>query len=225
MPLEAEHLIISVLMQNKHLADLRRQDGLAHERLTGMYSLLYGAIAGGTAESVVYPLIVVQRRMQLATMQAAQQAGRTDGAALAQKRGLAMMRSAAIALYKAHGLRGFYIGYLPNILQVWRLSVAREQWAERPRHRWLASLAERELTGAERSACRCCPTQPSATTRTRPSRRLWRSIEARARRLGMCVRRGGATAVYTENRDPVLSSAALTDVGATILKQVTQLRI
>lgn len=30
------------------------------------------------------------------------------------------MRSAAVELYRLHGLRGFYIGYLPNILQVWQ---------------------------------------------------------------------------------------------------------
>lgn len=117
---------------------MRRKDGLAHERLSGGYSLLYGAIAGGTAETVVYPLIVVQRRMQMATMQAAQQAGRTGGAALAQKGGLAVMRSAAAELYRAHGLQGFYIGYLPNILQVSHCAeLFSERVARRAKH-WLS---------------------------------------------------------------------------------------
>lgn len=97
---------------------MRRQDEHAQQRLSGMYTLLYGAIAGGAAESVVYPLIVVQRRMQLATMQAAHAAGREGGAALAQKGGLSALRSAAVTLYRTHGVGGFYIGYLPNILQV-----------------------------------------------------------------------------------------------------------
>ena len=125
----------SVPVQNQHLADLRRKDALQHERLTGMYTLLYGAIAGGAAESAVYPLIVVQRRMQLATIHA----GRAGGAAAAKEGGLALMRSAAVALYREHGLRGFYIGYLPNILQVWRGSGCEQQsarllwsWPSRP---------------------------------------------------------------------------------------------
>ena len=37
------------------------------------------------------------------------------------------MRTAAVELYRAQGLRAFYIGYLPNILQVGHWSGSR-QW-------------------------------------------------------------------------------------------------
>ena len=50
--------------------------------------------------------------------QAAQAATRSGGSAAAVRTsGLSAMRSAAVTLYKAQGLGGFYIGYLPNILQ------------------------------------------------------------------------------------------------------------
>ena len=108
--------------QNRHLEAMRRRNQLTHERqperLESRYTLLYGAIAGGAAETTVYPLIVLQRRMQVATMQAAQEAARSGGAAVVRKGGLAAMRSAAVSVYKAQGLAGFYTGYLPNILQV-----------------------------------------------------------------------------------------------------------
>ena len=54
--------------QNRHLAALRREDGQPHDQLTATYMLLYGAMAGGAAETAVYPLAVVQRRLQLSAM-------------------------------------------------------------------------------------------------------------------------------------------------------------
>ena len=42
--------------------------------------LLYGALAGGAAETAVYPLAVVQRRLQLSAMRVNLQSLRTNQA-------------------------------------------------------------------------------------------------------------------------------------------------
>ena len=131
--------------QNRHLAALRREDGQPHEQLTATYMLLYGAMAGGAAETAVYPLAVVQRRLQLTAMRViimfgpstmlvlqdctvayllqphglalAQAVTSGGGLAAVQRRGLAAMWAAAASVYRSQGVAGFYTGYLPNILQ------------------------------------------------------------------------------------------------------------
>ena len=90
--------------------------------------------AGATSEIVVYPLEVVRRRMQLSSMVQGT-VGRAPGAAAAASSarkaaaaaagvgavgatGWARVVETCAAIRAAEGLKGFYVGLGPNMLQV-----------------------------------------------------------------------------------------------------------
>lgn len=111
-----------------------------------VYTLLYGAIAGGASEAVLYPLEVIRRRMQLQSMAAGAAAFAAGGSGAPGAAGLlkaatgalaphgaahipawppgtppgalARVAAACTAIIRADGPRGFYSGLAPNMLQV-----------------------------------------------------------------------------------------------------------
>lgn len=110
-----------------------------HLELPVLYTLLYGAVAGAASESILYPLEVIRRKMQLQSMVAGATtaansvvrqhglkaaagaltpatAGTLGGAAPAAA--FARIAAACTAIMQADGVAGFYAGLLPNMLQV-----------------------------------------------------------------------------------------------------------
>lgn len=96
-------------------------------------TLACGAAAGAAAELAMYPMEVVRRRMQVASMQlasavsasasasasaAAASASSPSTAALLQLRKATTFRGAAAALVSERGLAGLYAGVGPTMLQV-----------------------------------------------------------------------------------------------------------
>jgi hypothetical protein len=94
------------LLKVRHLAALNSSstaDGSTrqqHVELPVLYSLLYGALAGAAAETFLYPLEVIRRKMQLQSMAAA-------GAAVLSSPGNAAAAAAAAApsMLRQHGLK------------------------------------------------------------------------------------------------------------------------
>ena len=74
------------------------------------FSLLYGGLAGIVAETSVYPLEVLRRRLQLATVVAA-----TGRGAFGNLRSMSRLLRVILA---REGLRGLYAGALPTACQV-----------------------------------------------------------------------------------------------------------
>lgn len=83
--------------------------------------------AGAASELIVYPLEVVRRRMQIQSMMMA--AGRANAArtaataaaaaaAASHPVGWARVVATCASIVQADGLKGFYAGLAPNILQV-----------------------------------------------------------------------------------------------------------
>lgn len=123
-----------------------QQQQQEHLELPVLYTLLYGAVAGAAAETILYPLEVIRRKMQLQSMAAgaaylasnsapnvlrqhglkaasgalvpAGAAAGTFGAAGVPGAALARIAAACAAIIQADGLKGFYAGLLPNMLQV-----------------------------------------------------------------------------------------------------------
>lgn len=112
-----------------------------HIDLPVLYTLLYGAVAGAASETILYPLEVVRRKMQLQSMVAgaavvasntAANAVRHHGlkaaagalspagavAVAAPSAAFARVAAACTAIIQADGVAGFYAGLLPNMLQV-----------------------------------------------------------------------------------------------------------
>jgi hypothetical protein len=94
------------LLKVRHLAALNSSstaDGSStqqqHVELPVLYSLLYGALAGAAAETFLYPLEVIRRKMQLQSMPA--------GAAVLSSPGNAAAAAAAAApsILRQHGLK------------------------------------------------------------------------------------------------------------------------
>jgi len=90
------------LLKTRHLAELNtsssssgQQQQQQHE-LPVMYTLMYGALAGAAAETFLYPLEVIRRKMQLQSMAA--------GAAVLASPGNAAA-AAAPNLLRQHGLK------------------------------------------------------------------------------------------------------------------------
>lgn len=79
-----------------------------HLELPVLYSLLYGALAGAAAETFLYPLEVIRRKMQLQSMAA--------GAAVLSSPGNAAAAAAAAApnLLRQHGLKAASGALVPN---------------------------------------------------------------------------------------------------------------
>lgn len=101
----------------------------SHQQLPAACTLLYGATAGAAAEVIVYPLEVVRRRMQLQSMAAAATPRAMQGlhAGLQRSVGVAVLQPTAVwqrvaaacmCIVQTDGLRGFYMGMVPNMLQV-----------------------------------------------------------------------------------------------------------
>ena len=80
-------------------------------------TLACGAAAGAAAELAMYPMEVVRRRMQVASMQlaAAAGAGASPSAALANA---TTFRGAAASLLRERVAAGLYAGVGPTMLQV-----------------------------------------------------------------------------------------------------------
>ncbi|MEW5304664.1 MAG: hypothetical protein WDW36_007259 [Sanguina aurantia] len=130
------------LLKRRHLdrLDLEQPDQPRHAVMDPLHTLGYGAMAGAASELIVYPLEVIRRRMQLQSMAvAAGRMGSTHAATaallaaagsvapavgaaalgpLASNHVLAKMMVAWVAIMKADGVRGFYAGLLPNMMQV-----------------------------------------------------------------------------------------------------------
>lgn len=93
------------LLKARHLTSLNSSstaDGSTqqpHVELPVLYSLLYGALAGAAAETFLYPLEVIRRKMQLQSMAA--------GAAVLSSPGNAAAAAAAAApsMLRQHGLK------------------------------------------------------------------------------------------------------------------------
>jgi hypothetical protein len=109
-----------------------------------LYTLVYGALAGAAAETFLYPLEVIRRKMQLQSMAAGtaqfagsstanllrqhgfkavtgaamSPAGAASGATGASGVALARIAAACSAIIRTDGFAGFYAGLLPNMLQV-----------------------------------------------------------------------------------------------------------
>lgn len=79
-----------------------------HHELPVLYSLLYGALAGAAAETFLYPLEVIRRKMQLQSMAA--------GAAVLASPGNAAAAAAAAApnLLRQHGLKAASGALVPS---------------------------------------------------------------------------------------------------------------
>ncbi|KAK9813188.1 hypothetical protein WJX72_010359 [[Myrmecia] bisecta] len=118
------------VLKESHFRNLRKEHGLPedvdlHEHLGAARMLLYGALAGAAAESALYPMEVIRRRMQLHSLHAAAgnaprlaaQAG-AKAAARSSAVGLVSFMAAAREILQEAGLRGFYAGLIPNTLQV-----------------------------------------------------------------------------------------------------------
>ena len=86
-------------------------------RMSARATLACGAAAGAAAELAMYPMEVVRRRMQVASMQlaAAAGAGASPSAALANA---TTFRGAAASLLRERGAAGLYAGVGPTMLQV-----------------------------------------------------------------------------------------------------------
>lgn len=80
------------------------------EKMDPKFSLLYGGLAGIVAETSVYPLEVLRRRLQLATVVAA-----TGRGAFGNLRSMSRLLRVILA---REGLRGLYAGALPTACQV-----------------------------------------------------------------------------------------------------------
>lgn len=145
------------LLKARHLAALTSELNLSsdsmqqqshqqqqHVELPVLYSLLYGALAGAAAETFLYPLEVIRRKMQLQSMAAGaavaaaaptmlRQHGlkAASGALLPTGAGAGSFGAAGVpgtaagriaaacsAIVRADGVAGFYAGLLPNMLQV-----------------------------------------------------------------------------------------------------------
>jgi hypothetical protein len=99
--------------------------------LPALYTLLYGAVAGAASEAIVYPLEVLRRQMQLQGMAGAAVAAskavhhhaRTatlshGPASLKPHAALGRVAAAFWAIWGTEGIKGFYSGIVPNMLQV-----------------------------------------------------------------------------------------------------------
>lgn len=123
------------LLKSRHLTRCSRDDDEDKSReLPSTAMLMYGAIAGACSEMVVYPLEVVRRKMQLQSMASASvaagaealQAGASHVLVLRDAKAAGAARrvigsrlvSACRAIVQADGMKGFYMGLKPNMLQV-----------------------------------------------------------------------------------------------------------
>jgi hypothetical protein len=105
------------LLKARHLAALNSssstcsssttQQQQQHLELPVLYSLLYGALAGAAAETFLYPLEVIRRKMQLQSMAA--------GAAVLSSPGNAAAAAAAAPnLLRQHGLKAASGALVPS---------------------------------------------------------------------------------------------------------------
>lgn len=115
------------LLKESQLRPIRMKNGREPGDLTGgeqlgpLQMLLFGALSGASAEAVVYPMEVIRRRMQVQAASAS-----TAGVAHASKAAMNKIQANAfqklgstiVALAEEEGIRGFYAGILPNMLQV-----------------------------------------------------------------------------------------------------------
>lgn len=92
--------------------------------MTARATLACGAAAGAAAELAMYPMEVVRRRMQVASMQLAASAGggavsaSTSASAAAALASATTFRGAAASLFRERGVAGLYAGVGPTMLQV-----------------------------------------------------------------------------------------------------------
>mgnify|MGYP001807710633 CR=1 FL=1 len=146
------------LLKARHLAALTSELNLSsdsmqqqshqqqqHVELPVLYSLLYGALAGAAAETFLYPLEVIRRKMQLQSMAAGAAVAAAAAPTMLRQHGLkaasgallptgagagsfgaagvpgtaaGRIAAACSAIVRADGVAGFYAGLLPNMLQV-----------------------------------------------------------------------------------------------------------
>ena len=75
------------------------------------YMMLFGALAGASAEFSTYPLEVVRRRMQL-------QGGKGTMSQVMGRRALRRMTTTLSIIVRRHGFAGLYMGVVPSVAQV-----------------------------------------------------------------------------------------------------------
>ncbi|CAK0741389.1 hypothetical protein CVIRNUC_001321 [Coccomyxa viridis] len=95
------------LLKERRFRLVAKRKGRRPKQLDAAHALLFGAMAGCSAESLVFPLEVVRRRMQ--TMAAD---------SLSRKAGMVVLRQAVMDIWAREKLKGFYAGMLPNTVQV-----------------------------------------------------------------------------------------------------------
>lgn len=97
-------------LRSNHLRMASSAGPQREEKMDPKFSLLYGGLAGIVAETSVYPLEVLRRRLQLATVVAA-----TGRGAFGNLRSMSRLLRVILA---REGLRGLYAGALPTACQV-----------------------------------------------------------------------------------------------------------
>ena len=81
-------------------------------------TLACGAAAGAAAELAMYPMEVVRRRMQVASMQLAASGASSSSSTAALAKSATTFRGAAASLLRERGVAGLYAGVGPTMLQV-----------------------------------------------------------------------------------------------------------
>jgi solute carrier family 25 phosphate transporter 23/24/25/41 len=87
------------------------KDASGTPRVEQHYMMLFGAIAGATAEFSTYPFEVVRRRMQL-------QGGTSSMSQVFGSEALRRMTMTLNVIVKKKGLAGLYVGAAPSVMQV-----------------------------------------------------------------------------------------------------------
>lgn len=106
-------------LKEQHLNHVSTVTGRKASRLDAAHSLMYGALAGAAAESTVYPLEVIRRRMQQSAAAAVASAnGAPIPRAAANQASLKAFTHAAREIWVKEGLSGFFAGIAPNTIQV-----------------------------------------------------------------------------------------------------------
>lgn len=115
------------LLKERQLRPVRVKNGRepgdtsGGEQLGPLQMLLFGGLSGASAEAVVYPMEVIRRRMQVQAASASSAGVANASQAAMQKirvNAFQKLGSTVVSLAEEQGLRGFYAGMLPNMLQV-----------------------------------------------------------------------------------------------------------
>ena len=108
--LEAEEEAAREEKRGERAGGCRAENDREPIRVEQGYMMLFGALAGASAEFSTYPLEVVRRRMQL-------QGGR-GRCRKSSARALRRMTTTLSIIVRRHGVAGLYMGCLPSVIQV-----------------------------------------------------------------------------------------------------------